>query len=78
VLRLDNFRVLHGYGWTNFRKMKLGRLDKGHRAEFQRFTRAVAEGAPGVVPFRELENVMRAAFAAVVSARTGGPVAVDV
>ncbi len=31
VLELDNFRVLRGWGYPRFRRMKLWRQDKGHR-----------------------------------------------
>ena len=63
VLRLDNFRALRGYGWSGFSKLKLRRMDKGHGEEFARFLAAVAAGGPSVIPFAEIENVMRAAFA---------------
>ena len=71
ALRLDNFRVLRGYGWPGFSKMKLMRMDKGHAEGFRRFVEAVARGGASVIPFAEIENVMRATFAAVESARSG-------
>jgi predicted dehydrogenase/threonine dehydrogenase-like Zn-dependent dehydrogenase len=74
VLRLENFRILRGYGWAGFRKLKLRRMDKGHREEYGRFIQAVEQGGPPVIPFDEIENVMRATFAAVESSRTGQPV----
>jgi predicted dehydrogenase/threonine dehydrogenase-like Zn-dependent dehydrogenase len=74
VLRLENFRTLRGYGWTGFRKLKLRRMDKGHREEYGRFIQAVEQGGAPVIPFDEIENVMRATFAAVDSSRTGQPV----
>ncbi len=74
VLRLDNFRLLRGYGWAGFKKMKLRRMDKGHRREFQQMIEAVTTGGPGVIPFAEIDNVMRATFAAVESASTGNPI----
>ncbi len=77
VLRLDNFRVLHGYGWPGFRRMKLGRLDKGHRTEFRRLVEAIAAGGPQVMPFDQIDNAMRATFAAVQSARSRRPVTVE-
>lgn len=76
VLRLENFRRLVGYGWPGFSKMKLGRQDKGHHEEFRRLTEAIAQGGPPVMPFDEIENVMRATFAAVESAQDECPVAV--
>ncbi len=74
VLRLENFRTLRGYGWAGFRKLRLRRMDKGHREEYGRFIQAVEQGGPPVIPFEEIENVMRATFAAVDSSRTGQPV----
>lgn len=76
ILRLDNFRVLTGYGWPGFRKMRLGRMDKGHREEYTRFIQVVAEGGPALIPFSQIENVTRGAFAAVESAESGEPVTI--
>jgi len=77
TLRLDNFRVLRGYGWPGFSKMRLRRADKGHAEQFRRFVEAVAGGGPSVVPFAQIDNVMRATFAAVESARSGRPISCD-
>ena len=77
TLRLDNFRVLRGFGWLGFTKMKLARMDKGHDEEFRRFVEAVSKGGADVIPFAEIENVMRATFAAVDSARCGHPITTD-
>lgn len=63
TLVLDNYRKLTGYG-IGGSKSSL-RQDKGHDAQFAAFTRAAAgDGAPPVA-FDEIENVMRATFAAV-------------
>ncbi len=77
TLRLDNFQVLRGYGWPGFTRMKLARLDKGHSEEFRRFVEAVSAGGPSVIPFTQIENVMRATFATVESARSGHPIVLD-
>lgn len=77
TLRLDNFRVLRGYGWRGFSKMKLRRMDKGHSEEFRRFIESVAGGGPSVIPFAEIDNVMRATLAAVESAQSGRPITLD-
>lgn len=76
VLRLDNFRKLRGFGWRNFSRLNLWRMDKGHLAEFATLVDAVASGVSVVVPVEEVKNVMRATFAAVESARTGQAVEV--
>ena len=77
ALRLDNFRMLRGYGWSGFSKMKLTRMDKGHGEEFRRFVEAALRGGPSVIPFADIDNVMRATFAAVDSARSGRPITPD-
>lgn len=74
VLRLDNFRLLTGYGWPSFRKLKTRRIDKGHGEEFRQFVQSVVNGGPPVMPMGEIENVTRATFAAVESAHSGQPV----
>ena len=32
ILQMDNFKMLRGWGWKGFKKMKLWRQDKGHGA----------------------------------------------
>ena len=59
VLELDNFRVLRGYGWSNFRQFKTWSQDKGHAEECRRFMQRVSEGGPPLIPFEQLENVTR-------------------
>ncbi|MDY7031089.1 MAG: bi-domain-containing oxidoreductase [Thermodesulfobacteriota bacterium] len=54
VLQLDNFRILHGFGWPKFRKMKLLKQDKGQRACAAAFIRAVQNGGPLPIPFHEI------------------------
>jgi len=57
ILQLDNFRVLRGYGWQKFNKMRLWRQDKGHVQELTAFIQAVREGGPGPIPFDEIQEV---------------------
>jgi predicted dehydrogenase len=71
VLRLDNFRKLAGYGWSNFRKQNFFSQDKGRQAEIQGFVDRVARGGAPLIPPAELWNVTAATFAAMESARTG-------
>ena len=59
ILQLDNFKVLRGYGWKNFKKMKLWRQDKGHVAGVSAFTEAVKKGGPSPIPFEEIAEVTR-------------------
>jgi predicted dehydrogenase len=69
ILVLDNFKGLKGYGWKGFRKMKLFRQDKGHQAEVAEFIRRISEGGEAPIPWPELEEVTRATFEAVETAR---------
>jgi len=71
VLRLENFRVTHGYGFRGFRKYRTFRQDKGHNAEIAAFVERVAAGGEPLIPFEQLHNVTLATFAAVESAGTG-------
>jgi predicted dehydrogenase len=65
VLVLDNYTTLRGYGWPGFRRMRLWRQDKGHRAEMAAFVERVAAGGEPLIPWPELEEVSLATFAAV-------------
>lgn len=59
VLQLDNFRVLHGFGWPGFRTMRLWRQDKGQRACVAAFVAALQSGASSPIPIDELLEVSR-------------------
>ncbi|WP_205848027.1 bi-domain-containing oxidoreductase [Anaerohalosphaera lusitana] len=69
VLRLDNFRKTTGYGFKGFKKFKTTRQDKGHAAEIAGFIQRVKEGGEPMIEYCWLENITRASFAAVESAR---------
>ena len=64
VLSLNNFRSLHGYGYSGFKKDKSTRQDKGHSAFLQAFISAITEGKPAPVSFDEIMEVSRAAIQA--------------
>ncbi|HKQ47003.1 MAG TPA: bi-domain-containing oxidoreductase [Phycisphaerae bacterium] len=74
VLRLENFRVLRGYGWPGFAKYRLFKINKGFHETAFSITQTVARGGPALMPFDGIVNVMKATFAAVESARTGQPI----
>ncbi len=59
ILQLDNFKTLKGYGWKNFKKMRLWRQDKGHEAEIKAFVGAVKHGRPSPINFEEIKEVMK-------------------
>jgi len=71
VLRLENFRVTRGYGFRGFRKFRTFRQDKGHLNEMKYFVERIERGGDALIPYSQLENVTRATFAAVKSAREG-------
>jgi len=62
VLQLDNFRVLRGYGWPNFKRMGLWRQDKGQRGCAAAFLRAIERGGEAPILFEEIVEVTRASF----------------
>ena len=57
--------------------MKLRRMSKGHADQFRQLTEAVAKGGAAIVPFEQIDNVMRATFAAIDSAHTGNAICLD-
>lgn len=69
VVRLDNFRRTTGYGFRGFKRFRTFRQDKGHKVEVEEFIARVRAGGAALIPFDQLENVTRASFAAVASAR---------
>ncbi|MCL6589619.1 MAG: bi-domain-containing oxidoreductase [Firmicutes bacterium] len=62
ILQLNNFIELTGYGWPGFKRWRLWRQDKGHRAEIESFIEAVRTGAPSPIPFAELVEVTEVSF----------------
>ncbi len=69
VLVIDNWRRLLGFDWR-VPKMSM-RQDKGHNAEVAAFVSAIRQGGAPLIPFEELDEVTRASFAAMRSARDG-------
>lgn len=58
VLKIDNFRSLTGFGWKNFKKMRLWRQDKGQVACAQAFLAGLKDGEH-VIPINEIFEVTR-------------------
>jgi len=59
ILQLDNFRKLRGYGWQQFKSMKLWRQDKGQLNGVRAFVDAIKQGTSAPVPFEEIVEVSR-------------------
>lgn len=70
VAVIDNWRRLQAYDWPAAKRMSR-RQDKGHRDEVTQFLARIRAGGPALIPFAELEQVTRASFAALRSAREG-------
>ena len=53
VLQMDNYRVLNGYGWPGFKKMKLFKQDKGQKTCVQSFVSSIIDGKEVPIPYEE-------------------------
>ncbi len=60
VLQMDNFRVLTGYGWPGFTKLKLWSQNKGQVECATAFVNALSQGKPSPIPYEEIVEVHRA------------------
>ena len=58
ILQLDNFRNLKGYGWNNFKKMRLYRQDKGNAECVKQFINGIISGS-SPIPLEEILEVSR-------------------
>lgn len=75
VLRLDNFRRLHTYGFPVRQARRLPRSqDKGHDAEVGAFITSIQQGADSPIPFDEIAVVTKATFAVLQSLHQERPV----
>jgi len=68
VLRMDNFRKTTGYGFSNFKKLKTSRQDKGHKPQFSALVDRIATGGEPLIPMDQLVNSTLASFAAMTAA----------
>ena len=59
VLQMDNYRVLTGYGWPGFKKMKLFKQDKGQRACAKAFIESIANGKESPISYEEVMESSR-------------------
>ncbi len=56
ILQLDNFRNLKGYGWHNFKRMRLFRQDKGNAECVKQFINGIISGC-SPIPLEEILEV---------------------
>jgi predicted dehydrogenase len=54
VLQMDNYRVLKGFGWSGFKKMKLLKQDKGQKACVRAFIESIRSGKNSPIPYDEV------------------------
>lgn len=59
VLQIDNFRILRGWGWKDFSRMKLWRQDKGTQTCVKRFVSVVKEGSKTPIALEEIIEVSK-------------------
>ncbi len=71
ILELDNFKLMKGYGFRNFKKMKSWKQMKGHGEEIAAFINRVENGGAPLIPWESMEMVTRATFEAVKQVREG-------
>jgi predicted dehydrogenase/threonine dehydrogenase-like Zn-dependent dehydrogenase len=76
VLTLDNWRILTGYGFKGFSKMKSG-MDKGHKAEFALLNDRAQNGGDALIPFESIINTTKASFACITSLKENRWVNID-
>ena len=54
VLQMDNYRVLTGYSWPGFKKMKLFKQDKGQKACAKAFIESIVNGKEPPISYEEV------------------------
>jgi predicted dehydrogenase/threonine dehydrogenase-like Zn-dependent dehydrogenase len=59
VLQMDNYRVLTGYGWPGFKKMKLFKQDKGQKACAKAFIDSISNGEMSPIAYEEVMESSR-------------------
>jgi predicted dehydrogenase/threonine dehydrogenase-like Zn-dependent dehydrogenase len=59
VLQMDNYRVLSGYGWPGFKKMKLFKQDKGQKACAKVFIDSITDGKESPISYEEIMESSR-------------------
>jgi len=69
TLILDNWRVLKGYGFKGFSKMK-SKMDKGHKAQFSLLVDQINNQKETLIPFDSIINTTKASFSAIKSLKS--------
>lgn len=71
VLRMDNYRLLQGFGWPGFKKMKLYKQDKGQKACVDAFINSIRQGQPAPIPYDEVMESSRVSIEVAQNLRQG-------
>ncbi len=78
VAVLDDFRTLEMVSQGKRQVIRSSvRQDKGHRAEWEIFSKAIIAGGPPPIPYKQLFGVTEATFAAVSSIRCRQPISLN-
>jgi predicted dehydrogenase len=67
---MDNFRTTKSYSVKGFKDLST-KIDKGHKAQFEKFIQKIKTGGEPIIPFSDIVNVTQASFAALESLETG-------
>jgi predicted dehydrogenase/threonine dehydrogenase-like Zn-dependent dehydrogenase len=59
VLQMDNYRMMTGFDWPGFKRMKLYKQDKGQAACAKAFVDAIRNGKPSPIPYDEVMESSR-------------------
>ena len=59
VLQMDNYRVLKGYGWSGFKKMKLLKQDKGQKACVKAFVESIVNAEQSPISYEDVMESSR-------------------
>lgn len=70
TLVMDNWRKLHGFGFSSFNSSSSGQ-DKGHQNQFNLLLSSIQNGGDQIIPFDEIVNTTKASFAAIESLKKG-------
>jgi len=72
VLQMDNYRILTGYGWPGFKKMKLFKQDKGQKACTKAFINSINNGSEAPIPYEEVMESSRVSIEVANALRSQG------
>ncbi|MDL1983065.1 MAG: bi-domain-containing oxidoreductase [Deltaproteobacteria bacterium] len=75
-LVLDNWRILRGFGFKGFSRLKK-KQDKGHSDQFRLLIERLKNGGEPLISYEEITNTTSASFAAIESLREGRWVEVE-